>query len=237
MLVLAWDTSSGVASLGLCRADGLGRAQALEIVHGDGLGSHSSFLPPAVKALLGRHGLTPSGLDLVAAGRGPGSFTGLRTGLALAKGLAMGAGKPVLGVSSLAVLAGAFPGPGLVAPLVDARHGELFAALFRQAPGGGCPEQVSDILVLRPDLAMPALRELAGPAEEVAVGGPALGLLPPLAPGFALGPAAPPDPAILAAQAAFFLARGREAECPAVPLYGRSPDIFKKWVPPARLSP
>ncbi|MFC1611247.1 tRNA (adenosine(37)-N6)-threonylcarbamoyltransferase complex dimerization subunit type 1 TsaB [Myxococcota bacterium] len=62
-------------------------------------------------------------------GLGPGSFTGLRVGLATAKGLALGAGVELYGVSSLAMLA-ASCGPGLVAPVLDARAGEVFGALY-----------------------------------------------------------------------------------------------------------
>ncbi|MDR2367070.1 MAG: tRNA (adenosine(37)-N6)-threonylcarbamoyltransferase complex dimerization subunit type 1 TsaB [Deltaproteobacteria bacterium] len=240
MLVLSWDTSTELTSLGLCRADASGHLGILETKTGDGRGSHSSTLPPEIDRILKRHGLKPIDLDLVAAGRGPGSFTGLRTGLALAKGLAMGAGIPALGISSLAVLAGhpakpPMPAPSLVAPVIDARHGELFTRLFRLIPGSPLPGPLSDILVLSPDKVMPALRALDTEREGILLLGPALRLLPPAAEGFTLGPSDPPDPSILASQAAYSLTNGLAADCPPTPLYGRSPDIFKKWTPPARL--
>jgi tRNA threonylcarbamoyladenosine biosynthesis protein TsaB len=239
LLVLAFDTSTQATCLGLFLADGSGGAEAIELRILVGLGGHSAILPPAVDEVLKARSLAPSDLDIVAAGRGPGSFTGLRTGLALAKGLALGAGKPVLGVPTLAVLAGAAlsaagDGPSLAAPLIDARHQEIFTALFRLNGDSPLPEPVSDTLVLSPELVMPTLKALA-PDRDILLCGPALGLLPPAAPGFVPGDPAPPDPRVLAAQAAFLLSGGLKADCPATPLYGRSPDIFKKWVPPARL--
>ncbi|MDR3134707.1 MAG: tRNA (adenosine(37)-N6)-threonylcarbamoyltransferase complex dimerization subunit type 1 TsaB, partial [Deltaproteobacteria bacterium] len=167
--------------------------------------------------------------------------TGLRTGLALAKGLALGAGKPVLGISSLAVLAGnardsQSPEPKLLAPIIDARHQEVFTALFRQVDDSPLPKQISDILVLKPDFVMPALRALDTDQRGILLVGPALGLLPPVTDGFSLGSASPPDPLILASQAAYSLVHDLSSDCPVTPLYGRSPDIFKKWVPPTRLA-
>jgi len=68
-------------------------------------------------------------IELYAAASGPGSFTGVRVGLAAVKGLAEVAGKPAVGVSSLVALA-AWGSAELRAPLIDAKRGEVFAALF-----------------------------------------------------------------------------------------------------------
>lgn len=72
----------------------------------------------------------------IVVGIGPGSFTGLRVGLATVKGLALGAGVPVYSVSSLA-LAAAAHGPGMIATAVDARRGEVFASLYHVTDAGG----------------------------------------------------------------------------------------------------
>ncbi|MDR1677963.1 MAG: tRNA (adenosine(37)-N6)-threonylcarbamoyltransferase complex dimerization subunit type 1 TsaB, partial [Deltaproteobacteria bacterium] len=246
MLVLAWDTSTNVTSLGLVRADGLGGVEAVDIRPVDAKGGHSTTLPPAVEDILKDHALSPTDLDLLAVGRGPGSFTGLRTGLALAKGLAMGAGLPVLGLSTLAVLAGAVNGikksggealgTTLVAPLVDARHQELFTALYRLKDDSPIPEPLSEILVIKPELVRETLRTLVPGGEAIYLCGSALGLLQPeendSREDFILGAGHPPEPMVLAAQASFCLTHKAELNCPVTPLYGRSPDIFKKWVPP-----
>jgi tRNA threonylcarbamoyladenosine biosynthesis protein TsaB len=236
VLVLAWDTSTNATCLGLCRVNGLGNAEALITKTKDGRGGHSAILPPEIEKILKDRSLRPSDLDLVAVGRGPGSFTGLRTGLALAKGLAMGANIPALGLPSLAVLAGAQLGPGLVAPVIDARHQELFTVLYRLKTDSPLPEPISEILVLKPDQVLPTLRSLDTSSEGIRLCGPALAFLPPPIEGFSLGTSDPPDPTILAAQAAYWLNHDLASNCPVTPLYGRSPDIFKKWVPPTRLA-
>jgi tRNA threonylcarbamoyladenosine biosynthesis protein TsaB len=75
-----------------------------------------------------RAGVSPRDLDAVAVGAGPGSFTGLRIGMATAKGIAFAAGKPLWAVSSLAALA--FAQPGFVVSILDARRGEVYAGCY-----------------------------------------------------------------------------------------------------------
>ena len=81
----------------------LGQAQTAEGV------THSITLMPEVRRLLDNAGVSPKEIDLFVAGVGPGSFTGLRIGLAAAKGLARAAGKPLVGAPSLDVLAKGLP--------------------------------------------------------------------------------------------------------------------------------
>ncbi|MDY6850705.1 MAG: tRNA (adenosine(37)-N6)-threonylcarbamoyltransferase complex dimerization subunit type 1 TsaB [Thermodesulfobacteriota bacterium] len=100
--------------------------------------THSRTLVPEIQRLLTRLGLTVHDLDLVAVGLGPGSFTGLRIGLAVAKGLAWAAGKPLVGVPSLdALVWGLPPRPIQACPMLDARRGRVYAALYRSSGAEG----------------------------------------------------------------------------------------------------
>jgi tRNA threonylcarbamoyladenosine biosynthesis protein TsaB len=93
--------------------------------------SAAESLMPAVDAVLRRAALSLDKIDGFAVSIGPGSFTGLRVGLATVKGLAFGGARPVLPVSTLAALAAAVPDSGLpVVPVLDARRGEFYAAVY-----------------------------------------------------------------------------------------------------------
>jgi tRNA threonylcarbamoyladenosine biosynthesis protein TsaB len=94
--------------------------------------THSASLMPMVEAALEAAGTDLAGLDAVAAVTGPGSFTGVRIGIATAKGLAHGAGLPCIPVDALETLAasaGEFD--GIVCPIQDARAGQVYGAVFR----------------------------------------------------------------------------------------------------------
>jgi len=102
-----------------------------------------------VEAVLNETGIARSSLDVIACDRGPGSFTGIRIGVGVAQGIAMGLDRPVVGVSSLLALA-ELCGKEAVLPAIDARMGQVYWALLCQdkaAPTGWTcrqPEQVSD---------------------------------------------------------------------------------------------
>ncbi len=94
--------------------------------------THSASLMPMIEAALNAAGAELKTLDAIAAVTGPGSFTGVRIGVATAKGLAHGAGLPCVPVDALealAVSAGEFD--GLVCPIQDARAGQVYGAVFR----------------------------------------------------------------------------------------------------------
>jgi tRNA threonylcarbamoyladenosine biosynthesis protein TsaB len=126
MKVLAVDTTTERESVALV-AEGV----VLGEVRLRAADSHSRRLLPAVEFLLGSVGVAPGEVEGYAVTRGPGSFTGLRVGISTVQGLALAAGRPCLGLSSLDVLAARIRGtaPVLVA-WVDAFRGEVFGGLY-----------------------------------------------------------------------------------------------------------
>jgi tRNA threonylcarbamoyladenosine biosynthesis protein TsaB len=127
--LLGIDTSTPAASACVLRGDG----QAFEVApRPERLQrppAHAAELMPAVADAMERAGVDWTDLDAIAVGVGPGTFTGLRIGIATARALATAAGLPLRRVSSLAALAAGID--NLVRlPLIDARRGEVFAALY-----------------------------------------------------------------------------------------------------------
>ena len=136
MLTLAVDTTTNRGSFALAR-----NGRPLEDVFGDAGSTHGERLPGAIRALLERRGMTTADVDRYAVALGPGSFTGLRVGIATVQGLALAHGRPVVGIPVLDVLVdiaaqavGGGAVPDLIAPWVDARRGEVFSALYEAAP-------------------------------------------------------------------------------------------------------
>ena len=127
MRILGIDTASGIASVALVEdARVLGE-------NASATAGHRSDLLLLIDALCAAADLSPRDLDAVAIGAGPGSFTGLRIGMATAKGIAFAANRPLWAVSSLAALAFAADAPGrLVVGVLDARRGEVYAGAYRK---------------------------------------------------------------------------------------------------------
>ena len=97
---------------------------------------HSDRLLPGIDQLLAATGTTLAQLDGIGVVHGPGSFTGLRVGIATAKGLALATGQPLVGISSLQALACQVPSSSLpVCALLDARKQEVYVGLFRWSEG------------------------------------------------------------------------------------------------------
>ncbi|GKX53739.1 tRNA (adenosine(37)-N6)-threonylcarbamoyltransferase complex dimerization subunit type 1 TsaB [Budvicia aquatica] len=114
---------------------------------------HTQRLLPMVQQVLNDSGLKLSQLDALAFGRGPGSFTGVRIGIGVAQGLALGADLPMIGISTLNTLAeGAFrmTGSSKVLAAIDARMGEVYWGQY-QRNAGGVWQLIGDEQVLLPE--------------------------------------------------------------------------------------
>jgi tRNA threonylcarbamoyladenosine biosynthesis protein TsaB len=136
MLLLVTDTSGKHGSVGLVRVtDGGGDIQLIESVQLAG-GTFSAQLVPQIAGLLGKHGLDKHDLDAFVVISGPGSFTGLRVGLAAIKALAEILQKPIVAVSLLEVVAGAAGVQGNVLALLDAGRGEVYAGEYEVGQDG-----------------------------------------------------------------------------------------------------
>ncbi len=155
--VLAVDTSTEVLAVGIERSGAwvsLALRQGLQ---------HSPSLLPLVDSLLTRLGLTASGLDLLVCSLGPGSFTGIRIGLATTLGISGARGIPVVGISTLEAIAEPWQShAGEVYPVIDARKGRIYTALFTGS------ERQGDYL----DLTPAGLAERIGAAKHPLLAGP-----------------------------------------------------------------
>ena len=106
--------------------------------------NHSLRAMPAIEELLEQAGLAPADIDAIAVSEGPGSYTGARIGVTIAKTLAWTLGKPLVGVSTLkALAANALFFNGLVCPIVDARRGNVYAGVY-QYDAGKLTEVIED---------------------------------------------------------------------------------------------
>lgn len=128
-LILNIDTATGVCSVALARE---GRVVAMK-ENDEGL-NHSTLLGVYVDEVLRQAGVMMAGVDAVAVSAGPGSYTGLRIGVSLAKGLCYGAGKPLIAVGTLESMADAVADrvreDALYCPMIDARRMEVYAAVY-----------------------------------------------------------------------------------------------------------
>lgn len=152
MKILALESSAVACSVAVCEEEEL-IAQSFQ--H-SGL-THSRTLLPMCGDLLKNCGLTLEEMDVIAVAAGPGSFTGLRIGVAAAKGLAWPGNKPCAGVSTLEAMAWSLAHvEGDICPVMDARRNQVYNARF-QAGGGSLTR-------LCPDRAI-SIEELAGELE------------------------------------------------------------------------
>jgi len=215
VLILALD-----ASLARCSVALLGDGRLLAHRMRDGDRGHAAVLPPMAAAVLAEAGLRAADLDAVAAVVGPGGFTGLRAALALAHGIALGAGLPVIGVTTGEALAAALPpeerAGRAVWAAVDSRRGRVALERFARCGGAAAAPEVFSAEELPPSCGRMVV---AGDAAEAvaarlaACGADAL-----------LSAVRLPDAAAAARVAALRLA-GRLPPLPARPLYAEPPAV------------
>lgn len=147
-IVLAFETSTEACSVALW-IDGEVRER-----FGIAPRQHAELALPWAQELLADAGIAKSRIDVIAVGRGPGAFTGVRLGVALAQGIALGLDRPVVPVSTLAALAFPVAGKRIIAA-IDARMGEVYLGVFERDNEGLRSLQAE--AVGRPDLiAVPA---------------------------------------------------------------------------------
>lgn len=127
MLILAADSSLPILSVALLADRALLGAIALE-----GKGSRNEKLLPAIDWLLAEAGVDRRDVELFATTRGPGSFTGVRIGLATIQGLALALGRPVCAMSTHEAIALGDPDPGRIAIFDDAGRGEFYVSVFHR---------------------------------------------------------------------------------------------------------
>jgi tRNA threonylcarbamoyladenosine biosynthesis protein TsaB len=215
--ILGFDTATPATAVAVLRPDGK-VVEAHDIPQPGVRPGHATRLLPLVFDVLERASVAPEDVTRVAVGTGPGSFTGLRIGIATARGLAQGWDVEMVGVSTIDTLAAAAPDRAAVLVLIDARRGELYSAAFA---GGET--------VLEPAPRTPAQVEAglaAIPCPALAIGDGAVGFRGQLE---GAGIEVPPDPSPLHRVSAAHLCRlarraaGSDREA-VLPDYLRRPD-------------
>ncbi len=206
MIILGLDTCLDACAVAVLEA---GRVRA-GASHPMGRG-HQEAIAPLVQGVMAQAGLGFSDLDRVGVTIGPGSFTGLRVGLAFAKGLGAALSVPVVGVGTLAALAEPLV-EDLVFAVIDARRGQVYLQAFARGKALMAPD------VLHVETAAARVAELSAGRPAVLAGSGAA-LLAGLMPGARLIAAPACDPAAVARLAAAQLSPAAPR-----PLYLRAPD-------------
>ena len=206
-------------ALARCSAAVLADGAVLAAAQAEAPRGQPALLPPMAQDVLARAGLVATALDAVAVGVGPGGFTGLRAAIALAEGIARGAGRPLVGVTTgealLAALPAAVRAGRAVWSAIDNRRGRVVIEIF--APGADAPQapQIAPLEALPPIAG--AVLVLGDAAEVVAAARRARGDAAEARPGL-------PDAAAMARLVARRLAAGIPLRSGA-PLYAEPPAV------------
>lgn len=174
MLTLAIDTATPHGRFALADGDELLIYQPHDVT-----GSYADAILPVVQKLLDQAGRRLDEVELVGVAAGPGSFTGVRIGVATAKTLAWAIGAELAAVSTLAAMAADLlarhPERDLAVPVLDARRGEVFAAVYRRA--GVWVEELAEPACLAPDRWWERVGALVADPDRPAFGGDGVELL------------------------------------------------------------
>ncbi|MHB8528406.1 MAG: tRNA (adenosine(37)-N6)-threonylcarbamoyltransferase complex dimerization subunit type 1 TsaB [Caulobacteraceae bacterium] len=211
MIILAIDTC-----LAACQAVAMRNETTLALMSEPMIRGHQERLAPMVGEVVEAAGLSFGAIEMLAVTVGPGSFTGLRVGLAFAKGLCLALSRPLAGVGVLEAMAASTGGSGPRAAVIDAGRGRVYLQLFvGDAPAGG-PET----LALQD--AVQRLDAWAGKEGAVIIGPGAIRMAH-VCPALRPSPMAAPDPRAIAR-----LAMDGASSRPAIPIYLRAPDARPK---------
>jgi tRNA threonylcarbamoyladenosine biosynthesis protein TsaB len=154
MKVLGIDTSTACGSIGLVHDESVISEYLLNLSV-----THSERLLDAIDLVLRKAHHALGDLDGFAISLGPGSFTGVRIGVSTVKGLAYAVQKPVVGVSTLEVLASQVsPTPYLICPIIDARKGEVYSAFYRYEELNHL-KRLSEYQAIRPEVLFGMVKE------------------------------------------------------------------------------
>lgn len=157
MIILSLDSTETTATAAITEDERL----IADMTVNSGL-THSETLLPMIEQLMKCARLSYDNIDMFVCSAGPGSFTGVRIGAAVLKGLAFGRNKPCIGVSALEALAYNFVGiDGLICPCMDARRSQLYNALF-ESRGGRITRLCEDRVISAAGLSE-ELREVSAP--------------------------------------------------------------------------
>jgi len=206
--VLALDTCLDACSVAVCE-DAAPLAMRSEIM----ARGHQERLAPMAADVMAEAGAAFDALGLIAVTVGPGSFTGLRVGLAFAKGLALALNIPCVGVGALEALAASEAVAGFVAAAVDAKRGQIWLQAFIDGRAAMAPD------ALAPETAAARLAELWSGGDALLVGSGAA-MVAGVLPKALISARLAPDPVAVARTAL----RMRPPYPPPRPLYLRAPD-------------
>ena len=216
MRVLVIDTALGLCTAGVFAVED-GEARALGLRSEAMSKGHQERLAGMARDAVAEAGGFGT-VDRIGVTVGPGSFTGLRVGLAFAQGLGAALGRPVVGISTLDGLAASTGAGGAVAALIDARRGQVYARFWRDGAAQGAAE------ALAVEAAAERVRTLGAGVRLIGSGAV---LVADAVPGAATRDLPGPDPEALARLAA----AAEPAASPPRPVYLRAPDA----TPPTRL--